>query len=281
MEDELKTITAELATSIRREMELEDLVERLQSEAAYHQGPGKRTSDYFSDSGTSSVKYGGEVDARTDELDRLHRKTEREKAQIRLELTDKVRDERSRRKVLEAQIRSLEQKASQVRFDRLLCNDPSDAASQVDLASINSLDASGRLRELEATCEDLRRRLAEERQVKDNFEDLLAALKGELQKSHNERDNLRDEVVPQLRARVEGLEAQAAEHEKLTYEHTKMQQEMQALKNEKTRFNSIIEEGSSNAPRIAKGLARSNSLARGSAIQRSLSTAIIEQIFFC
>jgi chromosome segregation ATPase len=119
------------------------------------------------------------------------------------------------------------------------------------------------------TCEDLRRRLAEERQVKDNFEDLLTALKGELQKSHNERDNLRDEVVPQLRARVEGLEAQAAEHEKLTYEHTKMQQEMQALKNEKTRFNSIIEEGSSNAPRTAKGLARSNSVAQGSAIQRS------------
>ena len=114
MEEELKTITAELATSIRREMELEDLVERLQSEAAYHQGPGKRTSDYFSDSGTSSVKYGGEADARTDELDRLHRKTEREKAQIRLELTDKVRDERSRRKALESQIRNLEQKASQV-----------------------------------------------------------------------------------------------------------------------------------------------------------------------
>jgi hypothetical protein len=116
MEEELKTITAELATSIRREMELEDLVERLQSEAAYPQGPNKRTSDYFSDSGTSSVKYGGETDARTDELDRLHRKTEREKAQIRLELTDKVRDERSRRKALEAQIRSLEEKASQVRL---------------------------------------------------------------------------------------------------------------------------------------------------------------------
>lgn len=113
MEEELKTITTELATSIRREMELEDLVERLQSEAAYPQGPSKRTSDYFSDSGTSSVKYGGETDARTDELDRLHRKTEREKAQIRLELTDKVQDERSRRKALEVQIRTLEQKASQ------------------------------------------------------------------------------------------------------------------------------------------------------------------------
>lgn len=113
MEDELKIITAELATSIRREMELEDLVERMQSEAQTSQA-GRRTSDYFSDSGTSSTKYGSEHDARTDELDKLQRKTERDKAQIRLELTEKVNEERSRRKVLETQIRSLEEKASQV-----------------------------------------------------------------------------------------------------------------------------------------------------------------------
>jgi hypothetical protein len=115
MEEELRTISSELATSIRREMELEDLVERLQSEASNPQGPNKRTSDYFSDSGTSSVnKYSGETDARTDELDRLQRKTEREKAQIRLDLTAKVQDERDRRKQLEKQIRRLEEKASQV-----------------------------------------------------------------------------------------------------------------------------------------------------------------------
>jgi chromosome segregation ATPase len=137
---------------------------------------------------------------------------------------------------------------------------------------MNSLDASGRLRDLEATCEDLRRRLAEERQVKDNFEDLLKALKGELQSSHNERDNLRDEIVPQLRARVEGLEAQAAHHEKLTYEQSKMQQELQSLKSENVtllnaqkqqKFNSIAEEAGSTNSRSATGLTRSNSLAQG------------------
>lgn len=58
----------------------------------------------------------------------------------------------------------------------------------------------------------------------------MSALKGELQSSHNERDNLRDEVVPQLRARVEGLEAQAAEHERLSYEQSNMQQELQTLR---------------------------------------------------
>ncbi|KAH8662899.1 hypothetical protein BGZ60DRAFT_412232 [Tricladium varicosporioides] len=268
MEKELKDISAELASSIRREMDLEDLVERLQSEAQNPTTQGKRTSDYFSDSGTSSVKY-GDTDSRQDELDRMLRKTEQEKAQMRLELTDKVQEERSRRKQLEIQIRGLEEKAS-----------------QVDLVSINSLDANGRLKDLEATCEDLRRRLAEERQVKENFEDLLTALKSELQSSHNERDNLRDEIVPQLRARVEGLEAQAAQHEKLTYEQSKMQQELQTLKNENTtlinaqkmqkelqqqmkKFDSIAEEPSTSSPRKSMGLTRSNSLAHAPTTTRS------------
>jgi chromosome segregation ATPase len=263
MEKELRDISSELASSIRREMDLEDLVDRLQAEAQNPSGNGKRTSDYFSDSGTSSVRY-GDSDSKQDELDRMIRKTEQDKAQMRLELTNKVQEERSRRKQLELQIHSLEEKAS-----------------HVDLASMNSIDTNGRLRDLEATCEDLRRRLSEEKRVKDNFEDLLTALKGELHSSHNERDNLRDEVVPQLRARVEGLEAQAAQHEKLTYEQSKMQQELQTLKSENVtlinarrqslemqqqmkKFNSIAEEaGSFSASRSAAGLARSNSLAQG------------------
>jgi hypothetical protein len=119
MEKELKDISAELAASIRREMDLEDLVERLQAEAQNPSAAGKRTSDYFSDSGTSSVKY-GESDSKQDELDRLIRKTEQDKAQMRLELTDKVQDERARRKYLEAQIRTLETKASNVRAMAIL-----------------------------------------------------------------------------------------------------------------------------------------------------------------
>jgi hypothetical protein len=112
MEKELKEISAELAASIRREMDLEDLVERLQSEAQ-NSGAGKRTSDYFSDSGTSSVRY-GDPDSKAEELERAIRKTEQEKALMRVELSGKVQDEQLRRKQLESQIRSLEEKASQV-----------------------------------------------------------------------------------------------------------------------------------------------------------------------
>lgn len=156
---------------------------------------------------------------------------------------------------------------------------------------MNSLDTNGRVRELENTCEDLRRRLGEERRVKENFEDLLTALKGELQNSHNERDNLRDEIVPQLRSRVEGLEAQASEHEKLTYENTKMQQEMQSLKDahatlvntrqqQTSKFNSIVEESQPVIPQGGGTLSRSSSVAQRSAragsLTRSSSVKITE-----
>jgi chromosome segregation ATPase len=214
MEDELKAISAELASSIRREMDLEDLVERLQEQINNPQIPGRRTSDYFSDSGYSSAKF-SDYDQAREEISQIQRKADQEKAQIRLELTNKLQDERSRRRLLDQQIQEL-----------------SKRASELDVAQLNSDDASGRVKELESMCEDLSRRLSEERGAKVNLEELLEGLKGELQTAANERDNLRDEVVPQLRARVEGLEAEAAEHARLAYDTSKMQQELQSLRSQ-------------------------------------------------
>ncbi|EHL02418.1 hypothetical protein M7I_1493 [Glarea lozoyensis 74030] len=167
-----------------------------------------------------------------------------------------------------------------------------------ELKEISSELASSIRREMDL--EDLVERLqaeaqvsstpaAEERQVKDNFEDLLTALKSELQSSHNERDNLRDEIIPQLHARVEGLEAQAAQHERLTYERTKMEQEMQTLRTENMnlanaqklqmdmqkklqKFDSIAEEPISTKPR-ATSLSRANSVAHG-AVSRSRPSSL-------
>lgn len=247
MEDELKAISAELAASIRREMDLEDLVDRLQAEKDNPAtAANKRTSDYFSDSGYSSAKF-SEYDQSREEVEKIQRRSEQEKAQLRLELTNKLQEERTRRQQMDEQIRELSHKAS-----------------QIDLASANNADASGRVKELENTCETLRRKLSEERQVKDNFEDLLSALRGELLNASNERDNLRDEIVPQLRARVEGLETQAADLEKMTYESTKMQQELQTLQSENSNLKqsqagpmgSISEEGGFAGSRLS----RSNSL---------------------
>jgi len=147
--------------------------------------------------------------------------------------------------------------------------------------------------------EDHRRRLHEEKRVKENFEDLLTALKGEIAQYRDERDNLREEIVPQLRARVEGLEGEAAEHQKLSYDSARMQQELQSLKNENTtlmnarrlqiemqqhssRFDAIAEEevhspttglglGVGRSPSVARqggqgGLSRSPSLKRSNSI---------------
>ncbi|KAK8095576.1 hypothetical protein PG999_013598 [Apiospora kogelbergensis] len=244
MEEELKAISGELASSIRREMDLEDLVDRLQAERDNPiSSSNKRTSDYFSDSGYSSTKF-SDYDQSREEVERIQRRAEQEMAQVRLELTNKLQDERTKRQQLDDQIKDLSQRAS-----------------QIDLEALSNADDSDRVKELENTCETLRRKLTEERQVKDNFEDLLAVLKDELQNAANERDNLRDEVVPQLRARVEGLEAQATDLEKMSYESTKMQQELQSLKSENTSLKQEKEERSiGSIAEESSRLSRSSSL---------------------
>ncbi|MCJ1319686.1 hypothetical protein MMC15_005022 [Xylographa vitiligo] len=259
MEEELKEISAELASSIRREMELEDEVERLQQDAPIGLDPNRRTSDYFSDSGTSSVRYPlSEYGNKSDDLEKMKRRSEQEKAQLKLDVSQKLQEERGQRKALEAHIKSLEQRLESAERDQ----NRGEAAP-------------GRIRELEVALEDNRRRLQEERQHKENFEDLLQGLRGETEGYRNERDNLRDETVPQLRARVEGLEADRAEFERLTYDNTKMYQELQALKNENTnlrspRFQAIVEEHSfASTPK--SGLNRTASLARGTASAAGLA----------
>ncbi|KAJ4388387.1 hypothetical protein N0V85_007606 [Neurospora sp. IMI 360204] len=226
MEDELRAIGAELAASIRREMDLEDLVDKLQEQVnnGNPNASGKRTSDYFSDSGHSSSNKSDDDQAK-EEITLVKRKAEQERAQIRLELTTKLQDERIRRRALDEQIQEL-----------------SKRASMIDVANVQNEETSDRIKELEATCDDLRRRLSEESQTRENLEDLLSAVKGELENASNERDNLRDEIVPQLRARVEGLETEVAENERLAYDATRLQQEVQSLKTENEELGKIQEE---------------------------------------
>lgn len=142
--------------------------------------------------------------------------------------------------------------------------------------------------------EDQRRRYHEEKRARENIEDILGAYKVEISQYRDERDNLRDEVVPQLKARVEGLEGEAAEFQKLTYDNARMQQELQSLKNENTtlmnarrlqlemqqqssRFNAIAEEESQSPTEgTGLGLSRSVSVAargagRGAGLSRTES----------
>jgi hypothetical protein len=92
--------------------------------------------------------------------------------------------------------------------------------------------------------ENTKRKLLEERQSKDNFEDLLTAMRVELEQLRNDRDQLRD--------------------------NNKLAEEIEALKIENAslaqlqggRFASIAEEGGSPRNSSSFGLSRSNSLAR-------------------
>lgn len=265
LERELREISSELAASIQREMELEDEVERWKSESNTIIPDNRRTSDYYSDSGASSIRYPiSDTESKLEEVETLRRKAEQERAQVKMTMAERLSDELRRRRDLEEQVQILEDRVS---------SQPKDLPGP----------AGDRVRELETTIESLKRRLSEERQAKENFEDLLGVLREQLEQHRNEADNLRDEVVPQLRSRLEGLESESSQTQKLIYDSTRMQQEIQQLRAEnqtlvnarrmqqdmaqqQTRFQSIAEENdvpAIAAPRV--GLSRSNSLARNSA----------------
>lgn len=218
LEHELRQVSSELASSIRREMELEDEVDRFRAEMTTYaqehpQELNRRGSDYFSDSGTSSLRFPlGDSDAKIEELEKMRRKAEQEKAQIQVDYAQRLAQELSYRKELEGQLHILEEELKSRQG-----------------ADMEEPHADERVRELETYLDDTRRRLSQERQAKDNFEDLFAALREESSKNRDERDNLRDEILPQLKARIEGLEAEAAEIQSSQYDYARMQQEIEVL----------------------------------------------------
>ncbi|EMD01203.1 hypothetical protein BAUCODRAFT_144755 [Baudoinia panamericana UAMH 10762] len=246
LEKELAEVSVELAQSIRREMDLEDELERIRADmpSAAPADMARRGSDYFSDSGASSVRYPvTDIDARLEQMEQKLRKAEQEKAQLKVDTAATLQAELSRRRDLEQMVHALE------------------------LQLAKGFDDDERISQLEATLEETRRRLAQERQAKDTFGELYSATKLELEQHKGEKDNLRDEVVPQLRARIEGLEHEVADTQALMYENARLQQEMVALRGEtpgSARFDKIREEGDLASPTAAprSGLSRSNSLAR-------------------
>ncbi len=265
LEGELREISAELAGSIRREMELEDLVEKLQLQLEQGSDGSNRTSDYFSDSGISALRSVGDSRNKQDDVGKIKRDSEQQRAQLKVDLSQKWQDERSRRKELESHVQLLE-----------------DQVTRFRQGQTESANVAARARELETSLEDVKRRLAEERQLKENFEDLLTALRVDLEQHRNERDHLRNKVVPQLKTQLQELETSSSISTQPTYDFTRMQQEIQALKAENAalsaarklaqdvpRFNSIAEEGEGSPVRRASvsqrslsGLSRSNSVAQ-------------------
>lgn len=281
VDEELREVSMELAGSIRRELELEDLVDQLRLEAS--QGPdlGRRTSDYFSDSGSGSYRYpmSDAGAGKGDDLAKLRRISEQEKAQFKVNLTQKLQDERDQRKALENHVQQLGKQMANVSIARATACPILLTARQMDEERGLYSSVVTKVQDLEASLEDHRRRLQEERRAKTNFEDLLTALRGEFSQHRDEWDNLRDEVVPQLKARVEGLEGEAAEHQDLTYEYARMQQELQSLKNENTTLitnRRLQQETQNHSPQfgsIAEEVVPSDMQGSGTGLSRSGSVA--------
>lgn len=258
LEAELREISKELAGSIKREMDLEDMVERLQSENPSSGIPADRTSDYFSDSGTSSIRPPTSEYNPKEEIERTKRESEQQKAQLKVEFSQKWQREVATRKAMESHLQFMEQRLKNQHWHR-----------------DESLDASSKAKELEASLDDTKRRLNEERQTNQNFEDLLSALREDLARIRNERDNLKDEVVPGLKARIEGLEAATADAQKAPYDVARMQHELQSLRDENAalhsarmmnaQFESIVEESDPTGSRrnsVVGGLRRTGTIGR-------------------
>lgn len=266
LERELREVSTELAASIQREMDLEDEVERWKAENASATSPdNRRTSDYYSDSGISSIRFPiSDPEAKMEEIDTQRRKAEQERASLKVRMAERLQDELRRRRDLEEQVQQLEDQVS-------------------DKSRIGSMIEDPRVKELSSSLEDAKRRLIEERQVKENFEDLLSALREELEKHRDEADQLREQIVPQLRSRLEVMQVEAADTERLVFETTRMQQEIQQLRTENQALNAarklqlettqlpqsnvgfqaIAEEENDGPPsNLRVGLTRSNSLAR-------------------
>lgn len=257
LEAELREISKELAGSIKREMDLEDMVERLQSENPTSGIPADRTSDYFSDSGTSSIRPPLSEYNPKEEIERIKRESEQQKAQLKIDFSQKWQREVATRKAMESHLQFMEQRLKNQNWHR-----------------DESLDASSKAKELENSLDDTKRRLNEERQTNQNFEDLLSALREDLARMRNERDNLKDEVVPGLKSRLEGLEAASADAQKAPYDVARMQHELQSLRDENAalhsarmmnaQFESIAEEdgGSRRNSFVGGGLRRTGTLGR-------------------
>ena len=268
IEQELRELSTELANSLKREMELEDELERAKAEAyPTTLDAGKRTSDYYSDSGAGSIRYTmGDSEGKIEQLERLRRVAEQDKARLKIQMTERLQDALQQRR---------------------------EAEERLKVTGFGQMDGQNP-RELKVQLDEAKRKLAEESQFRQNFQDLVGGMRLEIEQIKNERDNLRDEVIPQMRAQLEGLENDAAQAQSLMYEHSRMQQELQASKDENQtlisarrmqmdmhqqsqRFSSIDEEvGSPITPLSPSfgGLSRSKSFAvRGGRSSRSNSIA--------
>lgn len=269
---ELRDVSAELAASIRREMDLEDELERFRIEPGLP-NPSRRTSDYFSESGVSSMKLPtADSQSKIEALETMRRKVEQEKAKLRLAMAEKAEADLIQRRALEMHVQSLE--------EQLQGRDDVEPAAQ-----------QSREEEIELAMNEVRQHLEEEREMKQQVQTLLEKLQQDHEACVLERDNLRDETIPRLRARIEGLESESTDLQKVQYENTQLQQELQMMRSENQtliearrlqveqtqRFRSITEEedfGSMSPLTSPKmNLSRSQSIARSRSLKRPNSVA--------
>ncbi|KAI5304267.1 hypothetical protein KEM56_006681 [Ascosphaera pollenicola] len=257
LEAELAEVARELAVSINREMELENLVETLQSqnnnannninnnneEMSYfaNRGHFRQTSDYYSDETSDR----GEPSLENDDGS-----PQRPRGEDRAKPHNS--DEKAKLAAAEARIQALEAELAEARA------------------------SNARLTDLEELVESTKRHLEEERQQRENFEELLKTLRADLEQYRNERDQLRDEIIPQLRSEaqekrktMDDATSLKGDNETLKESLKSSQAELSDLHQQKSQMEgkhqigSIAEEGQDGStfattPTRSRGITRSN-----------------------
>lgn len=209
---ELAEVARELAVSINREMELENMVETLQSQTdntntnndcehmSYFvkRGHYRQSSDYYSDE--TSDRGDPSID---NEDGSPHRSRKENGARSRQS------EDKAKLAAAEARIQTLEAELAEARA------------------------SNARMADLEQLVESTKRHLEEERQQRESFEEVLKTMRIDLERYRDERDQLRDKVVPQLRT-------EAQENRKTLDDATCLKGDNEALKESLKNFQAEL-----------------------------------------
>ncbi len=217
LREELRDVSVELATSIQREMDLEDGMDRLNAALQTGSDEGnRRTSDYFSESSGSSARLSGtQGESRIEGLEKMRRKAEQEKAQMRRDLAHRLEQDLAQRREFELHRQSLE---SQLRTQQ----DTQDTLETM----------TQKAKDFEAALGEARRRLVDEQQIRENIEKLFNGLQQDTSSNKGRSGN--DATVAELRSQIKSLESDATRAQQLSLENARLHRELDSMKVEQT-----------------------------------------------
>ncbi|KAK9473949.1 uncharacterized protein V1510DRAFT_413135 [Dipodascopsis tothii] len=191
LEHELRQVSTDLAASIKREMDLEMMLDKFATTESNADGFGDDDNSSGDESVNSHSYRNSFYAKRLQELEKKLRSEQQEKAQMRVEFLQSLDAERERSRELETRLGETRSRKVRAGRDAWLTaqHEPSD-------------EVQAKLSLLESALDDARRKLTFERSNGHNLEYLLASMKEELEDdskfSHDKIENRSLSVSPHM-----------------------------------------------------------------------------------